>query len=192
MSVPELGEQVGVEVVELALDVADHDAEDEDAHEQVEEDAQLHGEGQGAAQGEADHEDAVLHDQVAHDLGDGLAPAHDEEEADEDRGEGGRNEQSGKVGAGERQAGGDPEGETDEGRSQEQGEVEASFIMGQMSKLFPILMQRQTKAMLGEKQGNEFVNEFQGMLKDYFMVDLDTIDSKEERVFAWIIRITFM
>ena len=56
-----------------------------------------------------------------------------------------------------------------------EGAIQES-IMGQMSKLFPILMQRQTKSLLGDVKGNQFVDEFQGMIKEYFLVDLDTVD----------------
>ena len=56
-----------------------------------------------------------------------------------------------------------------------EGAIQES-IMGRMSKLFPLLMQRQTQSVLGDLKANKFVKEFQGVIKKYFLADMDSIN----------------
>ena len=72
---------VGVDVVELAVDVVDRDAHDEDRDEDVQQHAQLDQRRHLADQRDAERVDAVLQHDVAQDLVMRLAPADDQEEA---------------------------------------------------------------------------------------------------------------
>lgn len=68
--------------------------------------------------------------------------------------------------------------------SDPKNEIESSMIQGaiqqsmmaQMSKIFPILMQRQTKNLLGDLRGNQFYQEFGSIIDEYFQVDIDSFD----------------
>ena len=65
-----LERRAGVERRELAADVVDDDAHDEDGDEEIEQDADLDEERHRLDEREAHDEDAVLEDEIAGDLGD--------------------------------------------------------------------------------------------------------------------------
>ena len=56
-----------------------------------------------------------------------------------------------------------------------QGAIQQS-MMGQMGKLFPILISRKTKGILGNDKGTAFVNEYKGIVGEYFSVNFDSLD----------------
>src|SRR5450759_3659247 len=84
-SVPELREEPRVERAELPLDMVHDDSHDEDPDEEVEEDTHLHERRHGLVEKLREDEDSVLEDQVARDLGDGLAARREEEKPGEER-----------------------------------------------------------------------------------------------------------
>ena len=79
---------VGVERGERAVDLVDGDAEDEDEDEHVEEDAEFDDESVFEQDARAEDADAVLEDEEAENLRDGLPPRADEEEPRAHRREG--------------------------------------------------------------------------------------------------------
>src|SRR5512139_3470417 len=97
------GELLGVERRELAVDLVDDDPHDEHADQQVEQHAGFNHQRQRLGQQNAEDEDAVLQNQVADHLGDRLAAADQQQEASEQGGQRGRDEQPALVGGDQRQ-----------------------------------------------------------------------------------------
>src|SRR5229473_6137598 len=93
MSLLERAEPRRVDGGELAADVLDDDAHDEDGDDQVEQDADLDEERHRLDEREAHDEDAVFQRQVADHLRDGLAARGEEQKAGEGRGQRGGDEQ---------------------------------------------------------------------------------------------------
>ena len=58
-----------------------------------------------------------------------------------------------------------------------QGAVQQT-IMGQMSKLFPTLMQKQTNKLLGNENGIKFNNDFKNLIGKYSGVNMDSLNYK--------------
>src|SRR6266536_3603124 len=84
---PEMRQPVGVERSELAVDLVNHDSHDEDADQEVEQNSDLDEKWNGLYERQAHDEDAVLQNEIARHLGDGLAPCGEHDESREHRGE---------------------------------------------------------------------------------------------------------
>src|SRR6266478_5680833 len=93
MSLLERAEPGGVDGGELAADVLDDDAHDEDGDDEVEQDADLDEQRHRLDQREAHDEDAVLQREVADYLRDRLAARGEQQEAGECRRQRGGNEE---------------------------------------------------------------------------------------------------
>ena len=71
-------------------------------------------------QGRTDQIDAVFHHQIADDLGDRLAPGHEQKQAGGQRGDGGNKQQGMAAGQGDIETVGDIGGQNDEGQADDQ------------------------------------------------------------------------
>src|SRR5260370_512043 len=96
ISLPQPRQPLCVERREFALNVVEHDAHDEDADQEIEQDTHLHD--HGLVEKQTEDVDPILEHQISGDLGDGLAPGDQSEKAGENRGQRRRHEEAAAMG----------------------------------------------------------------------------------------------